>query len=111
VRYIYIASPYTGKSPDDHLPNVERSMDAAERLVKLGYLPFLPLLYHYWDERYPHSYDFWVYTSEQWIRKCDAVLRLAGTSKGADSEVACAKRLGIPVFYSIEELSNAPSPA
>jgi hypothetical protein len=39
-----------------------------------------------------------------WLAKCDAVLRLPGASSGADREVEYAQKLGIPVFYSIEEI-------
>jgi hypothetical protein len=40
----------------------------------------------------------------EWIVRCDIVLRLGGKSRGADMEVYAAKRLDIPVVYSIEEL-------
>ena len=37
---------------------------------------------------------------------CDAVLRLPGESKGADNEVRVAKANKIPVFYSIDALTQ-----
>jgi hypothetical protein len=39
-----------------------------------------------------------------WVSVADAVLRLPGTSPGADREVALALSLGIPVYYDIEEM-------
>jgi hypothetical protein len=38
-----------------------------------------------------------------WLAKCDCLLRLPGESKGADNEVFWAKKLGMPVYYSIQE--------
>jgi hypothetical protein len=43
----------------------------------------------------------------EWVLRCDALLRLPGESQGADAEVELAKKHGIPVFYSIEELTAA----
>jgi hypothetical protein len=40
----------------------------------------------------------------EWLKCCDAVLRLPGESTGADREVALAKELGIPVYYSIADI-------
>jgi len=42
----------------------------------------------------------------EWITVCDCVLRLEGESPGADAEVVLAKKKGIPVFYSIDELKT-----
>lgn len=40
----------------------------------------------------------------EWMDHMDAVLRLPGESAGADMEVAHAKALGLPVFYSIDDI-------
>jgi hypothetical protein len=37
------------------------------------------------------------------VRRVDAVVRLEGHSVGADLEVALARELGLPVFFSVEE--------
>lgn len=46
----------------------------------------------------------WLKVDFEFIRRCDAVLRLPGESVGADAEIAEAKRLGIPVFVSVEDV-------
>lgn len=38
---------------------------------------------------------------------CDAVLRLGGASQGADQMVAVARSLGLPVFFSPDEIAQA----
>ncbi len=42
-----------------------------------------------------------------WLECCDALLRLDGLSKGADAEVRYAKHIGIPVYFSLEEIPLA----
>lgn len=38
------------------------------------------------------------------LSRCDAVLRIPGTSRGADMDVEHARELGLPVFTSIDEI-------
>lgn len=42
------------------------------------------------------------------LQRCDAVLRVAGESKGADADVEFAVQLGLPVYHDVREL---PVPA
>jgi hypothetical protein len=39
------------------------------------------------------------------MRRCDALLRIDGLSQGADREIVEAKKVGIPVFYQLDDLS------
>ena len=41
------------------------------------------------------------------LSHCDAVLRLGGASQGADQMVAVARSLGLAVFFSLEEITQA----
>jgi hypothetical protein len=43
-------------------------------------------------------------TAERLLQHCDAVLRLPGSSAGADNDVRIATERGIPVYHSIEEI-------
>lgn len=53
-----------------------------------------------------HSYSvFQAYqypVAHRLLSRCDAVLRIPGSSRGADMDVAHARELGLPVFTSIE---------
>jgi len=98
---IYIAGPYTnGDTPH----NVQRAIEAAEKLFTAGFVPFIPHLNHFWHIQHPHSYQAWLDYDKEWLPLCDCVLRLAGLSEGAEDECALARSLGMPVFYSIDEL-------
>jgi len=105
MRYkVYIASPYT---KGDQVENVNIQMDMYSELIDLNYLPFAPLYTHYIHVRNHKSYDTWMAADYHWIETCDILLRLPGESGGADLEVAHAEKMGIPVFYSLEELQNS----
>lgn len=100
---VYIASPYT---KGDNFVNVQRQIEFGNNLLDKGYVPFSPLInsvhYHAQKER---EYDTWLEIDFNWILKCDALFRLDGESKGADMEVAFAKKNNIPVFTDMECLS------
>ena len=98
---VYVASPY---SIGDQILNVRRQIEAGDRHLEMGHTPFLPCLTHFWHYVSPKSYETWLEIDRRWIDCCDALLRLAGESKGADSEVEYARKLGIPVYYSFAEI-------
>lgn len=100
---VYLAGPYTKPDP---LTNIEKAIDVAEKVFSMGFVPFIPHLYHYWDERHEHSFDEWMDIDYIMLSKCDALLRLEGDSFGADLEVEFAINHNIPVFVSIEDLST-----
>jgi|SRR5215469_6716326 len=101
---VYIASPYTF---GDKEGNVLRSMHAADKLLELGFAPYCPLLNHYQDAMFPRSYEDWLALDLRYLEACCAVIRLAGPSAGAGIEVRHARRLDIPVFYSLRTLLAA----
>jgi hypothetical protein len=99
-RYVYVAGPYTG----DEEGNVARALSAATVLLGAGLYPYVPHLSHYWEAQHAHHYEVWMELDFGWVRRCDAVLRLPGDSKGADREVALAERIGLPVFRSTDDV-------
>lgn len=101
---VYIAGPYTKGNVNE---NVREAVLAADELVALGYLPFVPHLYHLWDLMQPHPYEHWMMLDMGWLRTCDVLLRLPGESSGADREVAEMRRLGRPVVHTHSELLAA----
>ena len=98
---VYIASPYT---IGDVAVNVKRQLDCADELMNLGFAPFAPLYSHFQHMAHPRPYTDWIKVDLEWVASCHCLLRLEGESTGADGEVAHAEKLGIPVFYSIEEI-------
>lgn len=114
---ILIAGPYrSGTNDDPQL--IQQNMDNLEAMAlpifRKGHLPMigewvaLPLMKlagsktigdEVWDEiQYP--------VAHQLLAKCDAVLRIPGASKGADQDVAIAKKRGLPIFYDLDDIPS-----
>lgn len=104
IRFVYVAGPLTKPSPAH---NVKKAIDAADQLLALGFMPFVPHLSHLWDTVSPKDYEDWMRWDMAWLGRCDALLRLAGESSGADREVEQARTLGIPVFGDVFEIVAA----
>lgn len=98
---IYVAGPYT---KGDVAINVRNAITVGNNLRALGHTPFIPHLTHFWHMQLPHDVDYWYAYDMEWLKVCDAVFRLPGESKGADAEVAEAKKLGLPVYTSYREI-------
>jgi hypothetical protein len=92
--------------PTERLHNVRKAMRAFLELVEMGLSPLLPQLTEFIEIecgiRLPHA--TWMDLDMPWVEASDIVLRLPGDSAGADLEVAHARRHGIPVVFSFEEL-------
>ena len=101
---VYIASPYT---IGDVAVNVKRQIDAADELMNLGFAPFVPLHSHFQHMIHPRPFQDWIKIDFEWLKICDCLLRIGGESVGADSEVAVAKELNMPVYYSIADICDA----
>lgn len=98
---IYIAGPLT---LGDTITNIKKAIETAEIMTKKGHTPFIPHLSSYWHFLFPHEYDFWIEQGLEWLKFCDGLFRIPGKSKGADIEVKEAERLGIPVYYHLDEV-------
>ena len=99
---VYVAGPIT--SSGNLTENVRHGVLTMRRLWDAGFTPFCPHLSETVNLIMPMSWDAWLTYDEEWIRVCDAVLRLPGVSKGADREEIFANVNGIPVFTSLEKL-------
>ena len=112
---ILIAGPYRSGTGDDPVL-LRRNLDALETaawpLFRAGHLPMigewvaLPVLASagVTDVAHPLAADVMYPTAERLLDRCDAVLRLPGESRGADQDVAIARRRGIPVYTSLAEV-------
>jgi hypothetical protein len=116
-RRVYIAGPIL-KGPLDH--NIRQSEQAFYALADAGLAPFCP----HWScyatgprvgedgtvyavaAREPGDRPVadWYEIDLAWVAASAAVLRLPGEGVGSDAEVAYAKSLRIPVFYSVEHV-------
>ena len=115
---ILIAGPYrSGTNNDPKLikANLERLEAPALAIFRKGHVPMvgewvaLPLMKlagskEIGDEIF-HEIQYPV--AHRLLKKCDAILRIEGASKGADQDVEIGKKLGLKIYYSIEEIPTA----
>jgi hypothetical protein len=111
---IYIASPY---SKGDPAINTRFQCEVFDKLMDDGFVwPVIPLVSHFIHLIFPRNYQDWIDYDLAMLPRYDACLRLNATydkmkyvetkSSGADGEEAAFRKMGKPVFYSIEELYN-----
>jgi len=105
---VYIASPYTAPTKEQMEANANKQIEAGVQLMQMGIYPFIPLLSHWVDiwakERgIGISWEKWIDWDLHWLEQCDALLFL-GESKGSLMELNRAKELGMPVYYSVDEI-------
>lgn len=107
--YVYVAGPLSTGGYEAFARHLTNAIKAADALLKLGYVPFVPHLDHLWQLLSPKNYEEWLKWDFAWIDRCDVLLRLSGVSKGADREIEHAASKGIPVVYTFEQLFQVES--
>jgi hypothetical protein len=79
-------------------------------LIHHGFAPLCPQLTCYINGPTPSAcgggiaHETWLAVDLPWLACADAVLRLPGASRGADTETDLADDLGIPVFKSVADV-------
>jgi hypothetical protein len=112
---ILIAGPYrsgTDGDPAKVAANLARLEEASWPIFRAGHVPMigewvaLPVLRGAGPaiDRDAESEQVLYPTAQRLLEHCDAVLRLPGESTGADQDVAIARRRGLPVYYSLDEI-------
>lgn len=108
---IYVAGPYgrrQGLSLEALNKNVTWANKYAAEMLYKGWIPFVPHNYHYVHilMAHPLDEDKWTDICMSFLPMCNAILMTAGWehSEGSRRELAEAERLGLAVYYSIEEV-------
>jgi hypothetical protein len=104
---VYVAGPYSG---GDTILNIRAAIRAASRIMDAGHAPFYPHLTGIWHLVSPKEYEQWLAYDFEWLRACEALVRLPGDSPGADREVETAKEEGIPVYLGVGAFLAAQAP-
>ena len=103
-KLIYISGPF---SNGDVTENTRRACEVGNELLERGCIPFIPHLSLFWHFAFPKSWGTWMKIDLEILSRCDGILRIRGESIGADKEVRLADKLGIPIYYSLEEIKDA----
>lgn len=118
-RRIYVAGALSGAQPGDrpnrspskvvtdYISNVNIMCTVAGMLRRRGYFPYVPgadlilgMIDGGWDESMYRDMTM------AFLEVCDAVLVISHSS-GVERELERARSLGIPIYYSIDELEAA----
>ena len=121
-QLILIAGPYrsgTNDDPDLMAANLARLEEAAWPIFRAGHIPMigewvaLPVLRGAGGSGVadPLVEQVMYPTAERLLEHCDAVLRLPGESRGADQDVAIARRRGLAVYERVEDIPTARTSA
>ena len=99
-HHIYVAGPMYGSGYLDD--NIKAALTIADILSSEGeqsVVPFVPHLYTFWHFRSEKPVDDWLRFDKAWLRKCDAMVRIAGESPGSTLEEAWAAEWDMPVLH------------
>ena len=115
---VLIAGPYrsgTDDDPEKMAANVQFMESFALPIFHLGHIPVLgewfaiPLLHlagstEVGDEPFNEIFHP---IAERLLEKCDAILRVGGSSKGADLMIEVAKKHGLQIYTELEQIPSA----
>ena len=113
--FILIAGPYrsgTNDDPEKIASNVHLMESYALPIFRMGHIPVLgewfalPLVHlagskEIGDEPFNEIFHP---IAERLLEKCDAVLRVGGASQGADLMVEVARKRGLHIYFSLDEI-------
>ncbi len=94
MSHIYIAGPLYGSGHQDD--NVRAVLEVAGIVQDKGHIPFVPHLYYFWNLLYRRPRQMWLDLDKEWLRKCDAMLRIEGESPGSTLEEEWCTEFQIP---------------
>ena len=115
MKKIYIAGAYSANNVLQVLKNIGRGEEYAAEIFRAGYAPFTP-----WHDKdfvikswhFDFNVEMFYQYSIEWLKVSDALFVVPNVSglmdwqesKGTLKEIEIAKEIGIPVFYSLDEL-------
>jgi hypothetical protein len=108
---VYIAGPMTGGTKGFfNMKKIHEAIEVYFQLIRLGYVPHCPHLTVFCEFMKPNqvSYEQWLELDKNYIDDSDVVLRIPGTSPGADRECTYARGKGMSVYDGIHALLSRP---
>ena len=113
IKRVYVAGLYSRNADGstanviDVLRNIRAGQVASLRVWRAGFAPFCPWLDYQFSllDDEPISIEMYYIYSMAWLEVSDAVFVISGAGiGGVHKEIARAKELDIPVFYSFDGL-------
>lgn len=112
MKKVYVAGAMSADNILEMLQNIHDGIKLGAQCLKKGFAPFVPHLDIFFRIQNGEAVDvpvttYYEYTMA-WLHVTDYMVLCPNykNSVGTQAEIAKAKELGIPVFYSLEELEN-----
>jgi hypothetical protein len=109
IKLAYVAGPYRASTEFEIKLNIEMARRIGAGLARKGYYPVIPHSNTSLFEHLGLPDKFWLDGTLELMRMCDLVVMCPDwqNSEGAKSEYEEAKKLGIPVYLSLDDVPNA----
>lgn len=107
MKLVFVAGKYRAKTEWGVFQNIRNAEALSLKLWLLGLFVICPHKNtEYFGGAAPD--ELWLEGALEMVRRCDAVICTSDweMSEGARGEVALAKELGLPIFFSIEEVKQ-----
>lgn len=112
IRLVYVVGPYRAATERAVVENIRNAEAVALMIWQAGFVAICP---HMNTALFGGACpdEVWLAGDLEILRRCDAVVVCPGwhASTGSRAEVATAKTLGIPVFATVLDLSEAAARA
>jgi len=108
---IYVAGPYRAPHYKGVWNNVQKAIEVGVELAKKGHHPYIPHTNYFWimhpsfDFTPEEEFDFCMKQDFEWLKVCDALFFI-GPSEGANMELEMAKKMGMKIFTSLEQVTK-----
>ena len=109
---VYVAGKYSDNNVLSVLRNIKHGISVATKIMKLGHSPFCPWLDYQFilmEQGETLNVDDFYRYSMDWLKVSDCLVVLDGweSSTGTIAEIETAKKLGIPIYYGLDEFMAA----
>jgi hypothetical protein len=117
-KCVYVAGAISSDNVIEVFNNIRIGINESVDVMKSGYSPFSPFIdFQFALHRFISIEEFYEYSLSQLVKQ-DALYVIPSSvdadgvikSKGTLAEIELAKELGIPVFYSLDELIRGMPP-
>lgn len=104
---IYVAGKYWNSTDQGRLDNTNKAIDAGIQILYKCNYAIIPHFGYYIDKRMnqPLKNSDWYVIDNMILLKADGLLKISN-SIGADAEEQLAKKLGIKVYYEVNDIPN-----
>ncbi len=112
---IYVAGKYNAPNDGARLANTNRAIDMGIKIINKGHYAHIPHLTHWIEKRMdyngepPRENSYWYVFDNKIMPAMEGFIKISkdGESTGADMEEQLAKKLGLKIFKSFEDIPKA----